>query len=379
MRIIRKQICVIIICLSILLSGCSNPVAQYREIEHLLVIQTMGLDRENGHILLSLASAADSGGESARTLSAEGSTVSTAMEHIYDYSFEEELFCYHVRQVLIGERAAENGIGDYLGYICRSPVMRIDVPIYVVKGAAAKELITYSGDGSRGISEIMRNMEAKLEQRGGTFSSADVLRNLKRCGSALICAVEYSEADESTEDDSPGMTAAAAGYAIIRGGMLCRYIEAEDAAAAELLMNRPGLFTVEVSDGHGGRAVLEINSGGADFSPVWSGDAVTGMNIRLSAEYSVLETDGKSSLQDEHYTDALTAALESYLLEHAEKVLQSSASLKADFLGLALYAERSDPSAFRRLGKGFPELLPAMEFHVSVGCRIRHTNDMKDI
>lgn len=364
-----------------LLSGCSNPIAEYREIEHLLVIQTMGLDSENGQVLLSLASAADSGGGGPKTLSAEGTSVSTAMEHIYDYSFEEELFCYHVRQVLIGEKAAENGIGDYLGYICRSPVMRIDVPIYVVRGTAANELITDSGDGSRGISEIMRNIEAKLERRGPdrAFTSADVLRNLKRYGSALICALDYSEADENTDEDVPGKTAAPAGYAIIRDGMLCRYIDAEDADVADLLMSRPGIFTVEVPDSRGGHAVLEINSGSADCTPVWSGGTVSGMNIRLNAEYSVLETGGKSNLQDEHYTDTLTAALESYLLEHAKKVLKSSASLKADFLGLAGCAEKSNPTEFRRLGLGFPELLPSMEFHVSVSCRIRHTNDMKDI
>ena len=39
------RISALLLCVCILLTGCSNPFADYRETEHLLVIQTMGIDR----------------------------------------------------------------------------------------------------------------------------------------------------------------------------------------------------------------------------------------------------------------------------------------------------------------------------------------------
>ena len=117
------RISALLLCVCILLTGCSNPFADYRETEHLLVIQTMGIDRESGGVRLSLAASSEGVGNAPRVLAASGETVAEAMERIYDYSFEDEVFCYNVKNVLIGESAAEEGIEEFLVFICRSPEM----------------------------------------------------------------------------------------------------------------------------------------------------------------------------------------------------------------------------------------------------------------
>lgn len=380
----KKKIITVLISLCVFLSGCSNPFVEYREIEHLLVIQTMGIDAENGRVRLSLASSSDISDGVPKRLMASGSSVTMAMERIYDYSYEEELFCYHVRSVLIGEKAAEAGIEDYLAYICRSPIMRVDVPVYIVKGHDASSLIADVGDGSRGIAEVMQNISSRLSRRGSEqgFTSADVLRNLKRFGSSLICALDYSD---STESDSSGKelsgkTAAFSGYAVIRDGKLCKFIGEDEAAAAEIIMGRCGVYDIEVSDGLGAKVTLEINSGSADISPVWSPSGeLQGISLHLDAQYSVLETNGRSDLENAEYADRLTAALESELLSRASSVLDTSAQLKADFLGLAAYVERSVPEYRLSLSRDFADMLPSLDFQLSVSCRMMHTNDMKDI
>lgn len=426
-----------LLCVCILLTGCSNPFADYRETEHLLVIQTMGIDRESGGVRLSLAASSEGVGNAPRVLAASGETVAEAMERIYDYSFEDEVFCYNVKNVLIGESAAEEGIEEFLGFICRSPEMRLDVPVFIVKGRSAEQIITGAGDDERGISDIMQSVQQKLKRRGGTpFTGVDILRSLKRGGSALVCALSLDEASEEVPEDkeektsgqsggestgqsggdtagqngtdtagqsggedksilpSPaaeseppaapeaneqGMTAASAGYAVIRDGKLCKYIDVREAVAADMLLNRSGVHEIEVNDLYGSRVTLEVTNASSSFSPRWDGDTLTGQEVHISAQYSVLETFGHSELESAQYTDALTAALETELLSRVGAVLASTGDLKADFLSLGSSVERSRPEKYRSMKARFPELLAGLEFQVTVSCRLKHTNDMKDL
>ena len=100
----RRIALTIIICMLPCLNGCDRRTYKHREVEQLLVIQTLGLDVKSGGVFLSLASSAEnsqSGGP--RQLSGAGSTVSSAMERISELSYEEDLFCYHIDNILIGE------------------------------------------------------------------------------------------------------------------------------------------------------------------------------------------------------------------------------------------------------------------------------------
>ena len=103
----KRLLIIYIIIFALPLSGCKSIYNNYKEIEQLLVIQTMGLDTQGGGVLLSLASAAGSNGSSPRRLQSGGESITTAMERIYNYSYEEQLFLSHVGQLIIGEDAAE--------------------------------------------------------------------------------------------------------------------------------------------------------------------------------------------------------------------------------------------------------------------------------
>ena len=87
-------------------TGRGGLRARYREVEQLLVIQTMGLDDYRGGVTLSLAAMGEADRGVTR-LRADGASISAAMERIRGYSYEDELFCPHIRQLLIGEQAAE--------------------------------------------------------------------------------------------------------------------------------------------------------------------------------------------------------------------------------------------------------------------------------
>ena len=399
----KKAICVILALASVFtLTGCTSVYSNFKEIEQLLVIQDMGLDKQGGGVLLSLCSASDeSTGDVPKRLYGTGDSITTALEHIYNYSFEDIIFCSHISHVLIGEKAAESGIDDYLSYICRSPILRLDIPLFIVKGSTAQDAVLKVGDGSRGIVEIMDSVEISVGRLGNSslYTAAETVRNLDRCGSSLICAVELAEPLESDSGaqsgDSPSssedegsaaqdegsskLTAVVYGYAVIRDGKLCKFLDRDEAIAVGFLTNKVGLTNVTVRDRHGSLVVLEIDSGGSEVTPVWSGTGeLTGLNIAVDVRASIVEVSGSSDTRSAEYTDHTTAQLEALISDYVSRVMLTSRELRSDFLCLAQTVECDDPSAFRMLPQSFPDLLPSLELQISVSGQLTHTNDVRD-
>ena len=398
------------------LSGCSSIYSNYREIQQLMVVQTMGIDREKGGVQVSMAAAAEASGGGPRQMSAQGSTITAAIDRAYKLSYEEEIFFSHVNHLLVGEAAAEEGLDAFLDYVSQSPTMRIDIPLYIVRGSTANQAVMEVGDSSKGISEVMQTVHESFASPSNSrvFTVADTINSLLRYGSALVCAVECVPSSESV---SPGKSASAqgggeqnaqqgeeqnpqqeegqnaqdktqgenplmavpAGYAVIRDGKLCKFIEPEEAAAVGLLTGSLPITDITVTDRNGKDASLELNQGSAEITPVWGGKGqLKGLNIQAQVSASVLETDNWQQGSSNEYINHLTAQLESAVSQRLSSLLRTSMKLKADFLGLAGQVERKSPENYRLMSQRFSELLPGLELQITVSGQLSHTNDMKE-
>ena len=415
---------IIIICSLPSLSGCGSIYSNYREIQQLMVVQTMGIDREKGGVQVSMAAAAEASGGGPRRMSAQGSTITAAIDRAYKLSYEEEIFFSHVNHLLVGEAAAEEGLNTFLDYVSQSPTMRIDIPLYIVRGGTANQAVMEVGDSSKGISEVMQTVHESFASPSNSrvFTVADTINSLLRYGSALVCAVECVPSSESispeksesaqqsdgqntqegegqnaqqgeeqnaqeeegqnaqdkTQGENPLM-AVPAGYAVIRDGKLCKFIEPEEAVAVGLLTGSLPITAITVTDRNGKNASLELNQGSADIVPVWGGKGqLKGLNIQAQVSASVLETDNWQQGSSNEYINHLTAQLESAVSQRLSSLLRTSMKLKADFLGLAGQVERKSPENYRLLSQHFSELLPGLELQITVSGQLSHTNDMKE-
>ena len=399
----------IIICMLLSLSGCSGIYSNFRELERLLVIQTMGIDYAEEGVGISLASGAKSDGSSPVRLFSPGVSITSAIAHILSYSQEQELFLSHTSHVVLGEEAAKNGINGYLSYICRSPNLRTDIPLYIVKGGTAQEAVMQVGEGSKGISEVLEAVRANVDERGDSkaFSASELLRNLERNGSGLICAIECSpsiqeggtkqEGDSGSSAGTGGMespdkagasdgggekqalTAAAVGYGVIRGDKLCAYLDKEQAIGVGLLLNIVGINDIVVTDRYATPVTLELDQGSSIIKPVWAEDGSLEMlDIQIKAAANIAEIGGGGHFGEPDYEDYLTAQLETAVSERVSAVIQLSKSLQADFLGLGSIVEMDDAEKFRALGGDFASLLPGLPVRISVSGQIKHTNDIRD-
>lgn len=384
------------------LCGCAGIYANTREVEQLLVIQTMGLDATDAGVSLSLASGAgvQAAGSPSR-LHGTATSITSAIEQIRSLANEDDIFCSHISHVLIGEDAARQGIGSYLAYICRSPELRISVPLYVVRGATAEEAVLGVGNENYGICDALDSVDSDLRMRGDghIFTAADIVGALAQNGSALICAVEYAPSAEQnsipvtgggeeggeqsggqSEEQSGGgpqqiMTVAAVGYGVLKDEQLCAFIDRELAVAVGFLLNDVGPCDLIVHDPTGSPVTLEINRGGSELRALWSASGkLEGLDISVNVNAAVAE----AKEGDAAYEDELTSRLEAALSQRIRTVLQLSRSLGADFLGLGSRIESSDTQRFRAMDTPFSELLPQLTIQLTVSGRLNHTNDIRD-
>ena len=182
-------------------SGCTGVSESFKEIESMLVIQTMGIDVDKS-LRLSLASAANPRADDPPVrLSSNGGSISSALQNAFDSSSDRHLFFSHIEHVIFGEKAAEKGIEDYLNYICRSPLMRIDVPLYIIRNDSAENAVLNSGDEKLGISEQLRGIQSTGNIRGDilVYTAADVIRETDRSGASLICALDLIRTEGEKE------------------------------------------------------------------------------------------------------------------------------------------------------------------------------------
>jgi len=176
----RKLIYIIII-YSFLLSGCSasGVYANYRGIEELELVQTFGIDAHDSGVCITTASTASAEAKPPTVLSRTGFAISETTQSLQDYSANSRLFYAHAQNIVIGEEAAANGIGDYLDYIIRSTQMRMGTSMYIVRGDTAKNLITgSSSDENYNITKILESLRRDVDTIGSShvYSCRDVAR-----------------------------------------------------------------------------------------------------------------------------------------------------------------------------------------------------------
>ena len=356
-----------------LLCGCGALHSGYPRLEQLRVVQTLGVDAAGSGLRLTLAAPAGEGGaEGAVCLSAEGPSLAAALSRVQSLSTEETLFCGHVRQLLVGEDVA---LEPLLETVCRSADLRLDMPLYLLRGGSAEALMRDAGSGSRAITEVLNAVRGELDYRSESraYTAGQVLQDMRRQGSALLYVLREGRAAENAE---AVQTALPAGFAVVKDGEICAWLGTEALLGVSLLRNRFGVQELTIPDRSGRPATLELRQGSSRIRPVWGEDgALRGLDITARFSASLLET--AESPLGEPYIDDLTARLESAVSERLRVLLTRAKSLQADFLGLGPRVEAAAPLAYRRLETDFSELLPQLEISLTVQSRILHEYDLQ--
>lgn len=357
--------------LPLTLAGCGGVYSNYREIEQLQLVRALGIDRCAEGFMLTVASAKSPEGGEPPLISASGASIGEAIEKMNVYSGGRELFIAHVEHILIGEDAASGGIGEILGYVQRSTLMRMSTGLYIVRASTAQSVMTAAAEAGFSIGEALSALEHSSAESGltGHTSCLDASRFLTQRGACLVGALCLADAGGHLSPVPEGGILAPAGFAILGGSSLAGYIEPENAPAALILSGGSPESVFTVPDGEGGTAALKLTKCGAELRPLSGGQA--GAVARITLEASLIELSEPRYSMSAGYLSGLGRALAREIQSEAESVIETSSLLSLDFLGLGEAARRGALSASE------PENFPHGTFTAEVSADVVRSSDLE--
>lgn len=366
----KRMILIPYIIVLTLLSGCSQSLlSSHREMEHLRPIQTISLDRAGDGVVMGVSSGIGPNGSAPLVMKREGSGIEAAIVSLQSFSPEDELFYAHVQYILIGDSMTQGSILPLLDWVERSPSMRMDTSLLLVRGSAADALTGAAGE-TTDITERLFSLEREERARGQhIYSLREVAASLLERGSALCLAVESVPSEDVIFTKSEKAAAVVPlGYAVLRDGEEAAYLTAEETMGSELLEGSVNGARAVV-DG----AVLEIFSDGASVAGLWDKDgSLRGIFIRCGLQAGVLEREDGADADSESLAAAFSEAAENWL---AAAVARSQA-LGCDYLDLEGAVMKNAPR--RASADGFSSVFSALPVTVLANGTLDRSYDLSE-
>lgn len=368
----KKFLALLLAAAQVMLAGCSGSIyANYRAIEQMVLIQTVGYDLEkNGDVGMSVSSGKGAKGQETVRLSATAESVGQAAEKLQSLSAKEELSFLQASYIMLGENAA-NDAERFLDYVERSVQTRMDTPLIVVRGGTAAKAITGTGGEKAEITEVLSAIKREAERSGDTrlFTVGETACSLAESGAALCCAVK------EIEDPNTGVpTVVCDGFAVLREGRLVGWVEKSCARGVTLMLGEMGGM-VSLPSG----VTVEITGAGMDLKPEWSdGGELRSLEVKVKVQAQVTELKYAAALTDQAVIAALEEELEDVSSLWVRKVLSVSRAAKADFMGLGRELEVRYPLKWEQYADEWPDALEYLTIRVTPEAEITRVRDMKD-
>jgi len=329
------------------LSGCSptgSVYANFRAVEDLQLVQTFGFDWEDGEITITVSSGEETEKLPSSLLSASAPDIPQAIELLQDWSAREDLFFAHIRYVLVGEEAARHGLETLLDWFERGIQTRLDLPVFVVEGGTARELISGSADKLYEITAVLLSLERDVERRGKAypFTLRELASRMSRSGAGLCTSVRMAKTAENVPSAPDGVTALETGFAVFSDWKLCAFSGREAAEGICLLLNKTGTGNV-LLPGDPGLVTLEMADARSRFRPCRDADGRLSLAAEIECRASVVSSDPGNPTHEE-LLPLLEEEFAVWIQSRVEAALTLWQECGADFLELWRYVSPAKPT-----------------------------------
>lgn len=373
---IRKYVAVLCIAAIFLFCGCNSGRSDFREIERLELIQTLGIDASNEAITVSAATGARQS-KPPTILTNSAYTMGLALRRMQTFT-DKNIYFAHVNNCLIGQNTAQRGLSSYLDYIERELSVRYTTGLFIVKQGNAEDVITKVGDENGYVTELLDALkkDVKMLSMGYVYSVGEVAQNMLEKGCALIMAIELME-NEGIISGGSTVNVKPAGYALINGDRLECFIDEEGARGVNILTNKMGLDTIEVDDGMGGICALSVISSNTEYEAVFNEKGIPErIIIKIKQSANIDELHNQIDVYDEKNIDVLEKNLRKLEEERVKEVLSLMRLHRLDFIDLGQALRMKYPITFSKIEDKWNELLEDMDFELRWDIEIARTYDI---
>lgn len=375
----RTRALALLLAAGLLCSGCSSGAisTNYRPVEDLMLIQTIGVDLAPEGVCLSASTGRAGENEPPKRMTQAGGTMLAALGQLQDRTPNAELFYAQTSYLLLGEEAAAAGeLTPLLDFIARNPDMRLSAPLFLVRGTA-QQAVMDTGDDRTDVTEALAALEkdTALSGMSHAFSCADIARALTGSGCAAVGAVACVRTPES---EGGTLTLVPAGYAIFRGGDYLGCIAPETARGASMLLGVVTNGDIAVCGGDGSTVMLTLDTCRAAIRPVWDGGTLARVDVTLRLRAGISELRTPRRITTQAYQDELNAALAACVGGWVRDAIAASQALEADFLGVGQAVAVRSGHRWAAVRDGWAELWPDVPVRVTVEADVGRTYDLRD-
>ena len=376
----RRRALALLLAAGMLCSGCSTGAisSNYRAVEDLELIQTIGVDRAPEGVCLSAATGKACEGKAPKRMTQSGVSMLAALDQLQDRTPSAELFYAQTSYLLLGEEAAAaGGLTPLLDFIARDPNMRLSAPLFIVRGGTAQQAVMETGDDKTDVTEALAALEKDITFDGTShaYSCTDIARALAGSGCAVVGAVACVRTPES---EGGKLALAPAGYAIFRGGDYLGCIAPETARGASMLLGVVTNGDIAVRDGDGSTVMLTLDTCRAAIRPVWDGGTLARVDVTLKLRAGIAELRVPRRITAREYQDELNAALAALVTGWAEDVIAASQALSADFLGVGQALAIGGGRRWAAIRDDWPAVWQSVPVRVTVKADVGRTFDLRD-
>lgn len=364
--------------LCLILGGCSgNSYQDMRDIESFEIVQTLGVDYENGLYTVTAATGTGSSGQ-VTVLTSKSVTPARAMQKMQNYSTKKYIFFGHTANYLVGEAAAEHDLSACLEYVERGFDMRLDTNLFIVRGGTAGEAIAKASENGESVNEHLLALEKDVQilSENHICDCGDVAEEIAADGSAVVTAVSLWE-NENVPVGENKKGVQVVGCAIIRDGRLAGYADVDASRGITLLMNHFVTDSAELPDGQGSYMAVELTDGKTAYDAEFGESGIKKIKIKARLRGSISEMESPVNIYDERVVSEIERVLAKKELERIVNVIELSRRLETDFLELERELDLKHPIKLRRARKGdWVQQLAETEIEITVEVTVARTYEL---
>lgn len=402
-----RKLALIMVCLSLLLTGCWD----YQEVDRLASVLALGIDSipESKTILLTVQIASPEvkgkgsqttggggGGKAYTVMNSEGKSLAEALGNLGIQSTRRILLS-HCKVIILGKELAETGIGAIVDDLKRARESRRTNWILTTDKTAKEILetdISMEQVPARGIDFILQNFNKGGPVRPVTCNDFYVRLNSDSYVS-FTPLIQLQDIDQQITDQLEEVvgrsldsaekvkTLTIGKTAIFKNLKVVGELNEEDSRALRWLVDSPqGRITMTYTpqtqtDGDKGKISLDITYGQTTITPHISEDSIT-MNIAMTVKVSIHETGTTFvNLRDPQVIDQLQRqAAETMKLQLEHTINTAQKKLKSDYVGFAENLHNYYPIEWKQIKKNWDEIFPTVDYRISCGVQVLSTGMM---
>jgi len=368
MKNIRKFLFIFLIILIILsMTGCWN----YKEIDEVLIVTAIAIDKEGDDYIVTTETISAKGGETIQMesdiLSAKGETVFDAIRNTIMLS-GEKLYFSHAKAVIVSEDIAKEGIAKVIDFLHRDAELRSDLWILVSRDKTAKMILegedkVHDSIGFH-IDEILRN-----QKNIPKFYAVELIDLLDALASTKYSAtLPTTTLAEKKEEIVPEIY----GTAVFRKDKLVGWLDGDETKTMLIVKDKAkdGLIVVSDIEGSDTKVALEVINCKTKIKPILKDENLT-MDISTEIKAGIgsivgyedyIKEDGRNKLKSQ--------AQEQIKKEVLDTISKVQENYKSDIFGFGREVYMQMPDLWKTLEDDWDNVFSDLQVNVEVDVQI---------